>query len=1173
MALYPDAVVDFVLEQLAYEGTSGTSWDRLWVIVGEKYPLDELYKSMIYSWIRDNANIEHLDASGKKLIYAPVSCHAAKDVLVKVTDEYAWIALTGAPQKNNSVPNSSFQLLSAIAQTRSEGIDSLALIQVTKQDNRSLTSRIKKISHLIKKVQITKNGRLLQLFILLKMFDEDKLKGLSVPSRNNELAIQIGELKEKIVKATKEARSGLRQVLDLRRELEMDKTPKLCTVFRSSVNYLEATGHIAKVLVVSPVSPTNKIRAIKFLKDYTTNDDNIDLEEEEDEEIPFNNDLVDDQLKEMDEEEGSAPLKNMVDLQVVDSIANTTELPGFNRFYPFQNQLFEIANNRGTAGVAAPELLDLMFGRQCSRLFSKLVEYYTSGKFIAHIANYGIVRHYDFKGRSKFYRYLSRPNLLSLSSQPPDPQGSSLPKLNLSGYSLKELNKKMYCPLISRPTVDVDENGTRSINWFGASDFSQSAPLTPVDPSAPPKRKRGRPKKGEEKPKAEKKSKQVRKLEPVAKPVAAEVIQNTAGDGSLVISDIQGHSFRSIERLSAILRVLDDHDGVIENNRIFRDEINNELGFNVDKKTFHNDVNSLVDQKKIRLEEFALEDGSTKNLVIGVHATFAAIEHYKRMLLTADKKHSTTKKLEQVNADVDFFDMELRDTFITVKDTSKPSEPSTGPPKGSKLQVKTEKKPVKAKAKDLETHLETPTEASTQTGSSTNFDDLLVRKKRARVEPVSSTRVGRKRRSGQLDSESMMLLFKAVIICKTLNENQIDWVKISDLEPFKGIPPDELRARWPRIRMMMGSNGIQVARRTWKRMLLHELRQGNILPEAVEEMDVEAMLSCWNNDVVPLGTLDDSGEKLFVDVEDNFKHYNFVKAESSHTDGQYDSNSMVQRENFLVGKVFTYSDKDDEPSKEMTKEDLIRNIIIAIVASEQKFELNKLSSLEHFTKEEVDKVFLKMSKKREIVVSGDSKVLLGDRLSSVIEDNSYDYSLEKVSKFQKLLKELCSHDKGLVLDPVFDNSCMVPILELIKDNSLNLTRVDHYRKEVLNGYEARTLEREKLDCDIILSKGSTEIRGVPEKSVPVPHGKPCSRIWIDVNGEINRTLWFKVVRAMLTTVLSHPGITLSGISEAMTPLLTLEEVKLVLQWLVDSHSIKRGEMCGYWLESQWYMVL
>ncbi|CDR41379.1 CYFA0S07e01376g1_1 [Cyberlindnera fabianii] len=1288
MGLHPDAVVDLVLEELSFEGSCGISWTRLWELLSTRVPAvkKEIYQHMVYSWLKDNSKIIIISDSGG-VVQHPETFDEAKSYKIRLDEEYHWIALTGSPKQNNAIGARAFDLLVAIAHSRSTGIDSVELVKSTGQDNRSLTSRIKSISHLIKKVSILRGGRTLSLFILNRFFDPTSSENTALvnKSKSKEITVNIKELREKITNSLKAAKNGIRQVNDLRREFEMDKNPRLKIVFKSTVTYLQERDYISKVLVVSPVTPSRKFRSLKYLKDYKVTDDieDADMDDDEDEDDvddDFNDELVDDQLKDIDDDEpNTSSLKSVTNLQVVAADDNTTPSPLLNRFHPTQNQLYELINSHGTTGCPTPFLSETMFGPTYQRLFARWTEKFTAGKFFPHLANYAIIRHYDFQGRVKFYRYLTRPNLLALTSQPFDPNGSKLPEYKPLNVTIDQMNQKHYTPFSARAVI-VEDEGKPKIVWFGTlgelspeilslvkeQDPASSSQLNTLGSEPEVKPKRGRPRKGEERPKKEVKKakrgrpkKEIKKEEEQDVPMPVEPVESE----KLVISDLQGQSFKSIERFSALLRVLEDSDGVREDTHKFYLDVCEELGYNTDRKTFRKDVHSLIEQKKIRIEEVVIpaaqqsesdfeESDSTPapaqpkttSILISSNATDDVVEAFKKMLLSTSRlKDHQVKELDEVTGvDLDFFDQELRLSFTDpaeyrlaqdkkqvgsvrmkglkskatklhttgsstngvtkggVKSTGRVSARKAADPNATAETIFGGTPPDRAEPKKRGPKKGWKKAKNVETADKAEEIDemeriilprrkkaLLLKNHRAKIGGSATPdgaddggrvtkvkRAGRKRRVAQLSSEETLMLFKVVIICKTVNENVMDWEQIAEL--FETATAEDLKAKWPRIRMLMGPNGISVARRAWKKILLNAVQEGTIDLKDIEELNLKSLLDLWQ-DYQLLGAVEDTSEKLYADVDENYKEYNFVKSKTSGGGmPQYDYNSMVQREQYLVNRVFTYDDTEEEsPASEITKSDTIRRIIIAIVSSGQNLNIKKLTVLDDFSEDEVNEVFLDMTRKREIFVSPapESKVTLGDRITTALEDSTYDFSLEKISKFQELLKDICANNKGLVMDPVFDNSFMVPILELIKDQALNMTRVDHYRKEILTGYEARTIDREKLDCDIILEKGVGEIKGRRERAVKVPTGKACSRIWIDVEGGVNKEIWTRVVRVAITNILSFPGITMQTLNVEMSTLLTWSELQEVVQWLVETGAVREGAENGLWLSPQWYSAL
>lgn len=1301
MELYPDIIVDYIVKELSYEGTAGVLFDKLWELVSLKVKVDHLYKKIIYSWLSKNEKIEILKNDGTVIEPKPIKYADVENTgsFIRVNTDYLWISLTGAPKENNPIGGMAFDLLVEIAKSRGEGIDSLSLTKATGQDSRSLTQRIKALGTLVKKLPIIKNGRTLSLLILNEFYDPTKNNTVSVNEKNDDIIVSSTDIRLRIIGSVKNAKHGIRQIIDLRRELELDKTDRLKVTYRSAVNYLVEKKCLSKVLVIAPSAPTKKFLSLKYLKDYVPKTDpseNDDEPQEEDEGDEIDDDFIDDELKELEGEEQPTSLSNVDDLQVT-SLEDDQQVPALNRFFPLQNQVFEIVDKSGPAGLSSTAILESIFGKGYWRLFSKMIGSYTSGKLIPHLANYGIIRHYDFKGRTKFYRYLTKPNLSKISNQPLDPNGSVLPSFKPTKTTLTSLNKKHYTPLIGGVNL-VDDNGTTKIHWHGQGGSetdmvkvkkSSSNLFAGVDnkgDDSTPKKKRGRPKKGEEasasntpKPKRMKQKLKPKDLQedeikdenkpdveiptangdtkepsqerdqritPQVADIHSEMVQeaiepvdssrNHSQDNAkdmkadtgknkdekpgnvLTISEVQGSSFRAIERRTAILKILEENDGVHINDFTFVEALRALLNSTVDKRAFKGDISSLISQGKVRIEEgFKSRDNMKPfSIVIGPTATQESIKSLTDEI--KGKKTLSLKKHDEVqNVELEFYDEEFGKSFNEVPNSPPKKRRRTKKPVNTEMVEELQREAIESGVANVqadttseETIKNEPKKKATSNSTAKGAVEKDVTKpKRPRKvattrKPVSSKvkqephpeddweinskksrkphTTRKKRNASHLNSADTMLLFKAVIICKTIKENQIHWDKIAGL--FDDIPTEILRKKWPRIRMMMGPEGSKSARRTWKRILLASVREGKITLAEVEELDLETLVKLWQ-DAEMMGGVEEVGESLFANYEENFTHYNFVKSSASNNAFSYDSNSMVQREQFLVDKSFTYSENDEatieatsvtghleQLSTKATTKDIIKHVIISILASGKNANIQKLPFLETFDKKELEEVFLEMTRRKEILVGADSKLFLGETLTHILDDISYDFSLTKINHFQHVLKNVFDANKGLILNSIFDNSFMVPIVELINQQKMNLIRIDHYRKEVLTGYEARTIEREKLDCDIILSKNSIPIENYRNNTPLVPIGKPCSKIWIDVEGKINKIIWNKVNRIVLTSILSQPGITIIDLYWKLSPLLSPSELADILKWLQDAQSIAAKDFNGLWLLPQWYTI-
>lgn len=150
----------------------------------------------------------------------------AKDIIsdtdqlysVGITEDSLWTLLTGYTKKESTIGNSAFELLLEVAKAGEKGINTMDLAQVTGQDPRSVTGRIKKINHLLTSSQLIYKGHVVKL-LKLKKFNHD--------GGDDNPYINIRDHLATIVEVVKRSKNGIRQIIDLKRELKFDKEKRL----------------------------------------------------------------------------------------------------------------------------------------------------------------------------------------------------------------------------------------------------------------------------------------------------------------------------------------------------------------------------------------------------------------------------------------------------------------------------------------------------------------------------------------------------------------------------------------------------------------------------------------------------------------------------------------------------------------------------------------------------------------------------------------------------------------------------------------------------------------------------------------------------------------------------------------------------------------------------------
>lgn len=505
--------------------TPGASLQELWEFASQKQgEVDDFQRKIIWQWLNLDPEIilasqyqplgESETAQGLDYL---VETYGEK-LQILASEEKQWLTLTGRPKEGNPIGSFAFELLSAISRARERGLTAIELSKMTGQDPRSLHGRVLALveAGLVQKIPVVRGGAHTNLVVMKRFRNEQQ--PLDESSRYG-----LQQVKRAIVNATKVARNGLREVEDLKMELELTKNRRGNVIFNNATRILQAGGYVTRVIVFRSDNENKKYKCIKFLKDMT--DQTEEEDSEEDDEDMFD-DLDDNMVVKENTTKGQHQIQPGPDLgdsseliKMEDDFSTTVDTVLFNSFYPLENQVYDLVASSGVEGMPAMDVCKRLVGRAFNRNVSRLLTDVSnqpadgrkktaksSSAASPHLDHLAIIRGIDFSARMKFYRYFTHPNYNRFSHEPLDPIWGTYKQPDLKGHckTLQHLNAKSYIPLPGSMEILQKSDGTM-VPYFhgdkGKASMVSGKFVTMAQAVVPPgstpssSKKRGRPRK------------------------------------------------------------------------------------------------------------------------------------------------------------------------------------------------------------------------------------------------------------------------------------------------------------------------------------------------------------------------------------------------------------------------------------------------------------------------------------------------------------------------------------------------------------------------------------------------------------------------------------------------------------------------------------------------------
>ncbi|SCV00453.1 LANO_0F06942g1_1 [Lachancea nothofagi CBS 11611] len=1169
--LAPDELVERLCEEIAYAGGK-LSLVRFWDLVSDLTDnLDNKLKAFVLRCFESHPDMT-ITKNGKSITNSDYEAlfNDCEDVLCTISEDRLYMFLTGYCKKECAVGGLAFELLMEIAKTKEHGINTMDLARKTSQDPRSITGRIKKLGNLVTGVQTIYKGHVVKHLRFHRFGgQEDQQKAYT----------NMRDSLQKIVEVVKNSKNGVRQLIDLKRELKFDKDKRLSKSFIAAISSLDEAGYLKKVMVISPTSPSVKIRCVKYLKDYKPEEkiinefeDETDAEEDNEEAQSNELGIAEDEDYELLNAKNATQLLQGKNLVMEDDVKPETKHFLLNRFYPLQNQTFALVDKQGTAGLSSMQAVTMITGNDYKRSFTKCSEYYidTVGKEKMDSNGFGLVKVYDFEGKRKFYRLFTKPYFKMLTSAEADTGEGDFRPLKPQKKDLKSLSAKSFLPL---------SNTLRFIGTDGGEKFFWNGELkVPANENAAPRGRKRKIAKDVEEGLLEG-SKKLKAREPggpnkqsdaisvstevhelagsdVAKNTGVSVTDNDVRDRTRAVINIGGfsaNSLKSLQRQRAILDAVKSCGGVTFFRDQFFEEVTKLMGSKttLDKKTIKGDIDLLRSSNKIL---FRVDQMSGRRIIFLPHVSQKTISDF--LVKEKDCKKSYFKDVIK-NTDIFFFDSTQRDRFhsgIKSAERIKNFERKT---KNGK-RITTQKKADKSAEKPVEIALSPSNTLTTDRQSlvQSNMAQYAIKEEADRRSYNVGTKIG------------VRALVMSAVITEIIG-GKIAWELITKLFPNNSL--SNLEKQWTTRRIRMGHSGWKALKLKWRKLLVNALKEERATMEDVESLNLLKLINLWEE---AEQMHSESDMFLLKNYEENLKKFTLIKDVPSlpHAAGP-DMSSMVQRESVLLRKCYTYGNMlgTKVENSSLKKEDEIRAIVRSMLIDKTSAELDDTRPLDGFEKTDVDKTVLDMAKEKQISFLSPSKVQLSETVLELLRKKGDFEMLEKAATYSEHLLIMLKGRKGVIFKEEISNHAAMVCVNLLQAGSMSITSVPILSDEHPMHYTTRKYGFETLMPPLIMLGGKNSWEGV-KAQCPIPIGKPFSRLWVNGEGSIRKTVWKQVVALVLLDVSFNPGISVGDLAARSTKLLSPSEIEQVISWCMKAGIISRIDFGGLMTNARWFSV-
>lgn len=485
------------------------------------------------------------------------------------------------------------------------------------------------------------------------------------------------------------------------------------------------------------------------------------------------------------------------------------------------------------------------------------------------------------------------------------------------------------------------------------------------------------------------------------------------------------------------------------------------------------------------------------------------------------------------------------------------------------------------------------------------------------------SRVGQGRLKLNLIVKDMGIFYRVIIICRAFTDAKylkFDWVQITrELKYwYPEVTEDEAKRIWSRGRTKLGGmKFIENLTESWIKIFERGYANGEIKLMDPDDLDIPYLVDYWVQQS-PMLKDPDGSPMLYESREEFEKEYIVVpqKYTSNHDAVLSIGKSMAAMDDMLANWAMaaprTKTEAGQSYNEDVAK---AKTSIKALIATpEQQYDAAVARDLLlQYSDNTINRAMKELDAEKSIIyvardvqkVRPGRNFMFSDKFMSSITLRVEQNFMYSVSKFYETLRSTFGQNKGLLFSGYIKDHAIPCVVDLISTNQADVvciksqTKTDDSTSSRRKGSTIgnRRINYSKHDFDLVMrshvdpesSSASSSLESYqastqygPENPRPssitrisrphisYPMGAPGEYIWIGVKGLLSFPIFERLVFWIIMHLTNHPGDIAENIWSILDPVLSLNEVRVLLKWLQDRRIVKPTPCNGFKLLGGWY---